>query len=616
MTAFGKRGYMFSAYNFAVTLKHYSPDIPITIFCDDNLEYQLAQKTAIFDNLIKIPENILWRDGHFTPGRIKTSIYDYLPYDYNIVLDVDAIALKDINPIFDELIGKGGYYYAPLLGTHTIDKGNNIPAMIWAHANTIWDKYDLGDAVLPCINSSFQFIKKGDEAQALYEQVNKNFDDPIPLSKLKTQWGGSQPDELYIDIALAQKGVNPALPQRYLFMANSLNAAPNTTISESHYILSMFGNKDQIRPRWKEFYDNKLIEVFRKRGENHVYKFHYIAADKHANIRSKQTTSTETNLIEALIPIKDTVEIDSKKLIREYRQPTGLIKQVTNWFNCSWIEFKGKRFLAYRLESAPFCRTIQIGLVEIDDNFSPIESTNKVLQLHARLQGYSPNFHVEDPRLFIFNDELYLSYTDGYQMGQAKINHETREVIESFYLDKKGLQQTEKNWIFFEHEGKLLCLYDIPKQRIFEMNGADHTEIHRTSYNHNWKYGIIRGGTPPIKYGDNYLSFFHSAKDVKYKGQDGKQYYMGAYLFEAKPPFRPLAITERPLITGEIVDDNIPRLSNKIFVVFPSGVIRKGDSHYVSFGYNDYRCRYVEITDDLLQSELKPIVYENKLVEA
>lgn len=145
MIAFGKRGYMFSAYNFAVSIKHYNPEIPITIFCDDNLEYQLGQRAQIFDEKIKIPENILWRDGIFSPGRIKTSVYNYLPYDYNIILDVDGVALKDINPIFNQLIDKGGYYYAPLLGRHTINQGREIKPMIWAYADTIWEKYLLDD---------------------------------------------------------------------------------------------------------------------------------------------------------------------------------------------------------------------------------------------------------------------------------------------------------------------------------------------------------------------------------------------------------------------------------------------------------------------------------------
>lgn len=617
MIAFGKRGYMFSAYNFAVSIKHYNPEIPITIFCDDNLEYQLGQRAQIFDEKIKIPENILWRDGIFSPGRIKTSVYNYLPYDYNIILDVDGVALKDINPIFEQLIDKGGYYYAPLLGRHTINQGREIKPMIWAYADTIWEKYLLDDdTVLPCINSSFQFVKKCDEAEDLFIQINKNFDDPIPLSQLKTQWGGNQPDELYIDIALAQKGVDPMLPEHYLFMANSLGAGPNAQISEGHYILSMFGNKDQIRPRWKEYYDSTMIKIFRAKGENHIYKFHMIGADKHANIRPRVTSSNETNLIPAQIPIKDTVELDQSRLLQEYKLPAGQMKRITNWFNCSWIEYKGKRYMAYRLESAPFCKTIQIAMCLIGDDFQPIEGTSKVLTLHSDLRGYVKTYHVEDPRLFIYNDDLYLSYTDGYQMAQAKIDAETLTASESFYLDKTGLQPTEKNWLFFEHEEKLYCLYDIPRHRIFEMNSSQWKEVYKTSFRSEWKYGTIRGGTTPYRIGDLFISFFHSSKDIKYRGMDGKQYYMGAYTFEAKPPFKPVSITARPIIAGEIIDDSISRLSNKIFVVFPSGVIRKGTSWFVSFGYNDYRCRYVEVTDKYLSDEMKPIIYQENLITA
>lgn len=88
---------------------------------------------------------------------------------------------------------------------------------------------------------------------------------------------------------------------------------------------------------------------------------------------------------------------------------------------------------------------------------------------------------------------------------------------------------------------------------------------------------------------------------------------MGAYTFEAKPPFKPLSITRSPIIAGEWVDDNIPRLSNAIFVVFPSGAIRQKSGWLVSFGYNDYRCRFMEITDEELENnmiELTPKLQE------
>jgi hypothetical protein len=90
---------------------------------------------------------------------------------------------------------------------------------------------------------------------------------------------------------------------------------------------------------------------------------------------------------------------------------------------------------------------------------------------------------------------------------------------------------------------------------------------------------------------------------------------MGAMLFEGRPPFRPIGISRRPIIAGENIPESIPRLSNKIYVVFPGGVIRKESSWVVSFGYNDLQCRYIDISDDYLKNSfVKVTVKENVTV--
>lgn len=630
LTAFGKRGYIYAAYNFAASIKHNNPDLQIAVFHDESIEFLQPYQKNIFDITIRIPDEILYRGGvgKFNPGRVKTSIYEFLPFDENLVLDVDAFALKDIEPIFDELEKEGGFYYSHLLGTHTIDKGNVIPHLMWADADAFWDKYGLtGETVFPCVNSSFQYIRKCDQTKELFELINKNFDDPVPLHQLKTQWGANQPDELYLDIALAQLGINPAAPRKYLFMANTLtDHRPVDSIELEFPILSMFGSREMIRPRFRDFYDRKCIEVFRKLGVNHQYKFIYISSDKHANTKpiashpvAQPQFSASATLKTGLIPISDTIEIDHTKLLQSYASPTGRNIQITNWFNCSFIHFKGKNYFTYRAEAKPFCVNIRLGLCLLDEFYQPIKESNVLLDLHAELHAphgktYAKNFHVEDPRLFIYNDDLYLSYTDGYQMAQAKIDPQTLQAVESFYITKPDKQRTEKNWIFFEHDKELYSVYNTCPHEIFKMDGANWEKVYSEEWKSGWRHGIIRGGTSPILVGDKYVSFFHSALGVKHRGIEGRQYFMGAYTFESKPPFRPLSITKEPIIVGEWVDDNIPRLSNAIFVVFPSGVIRQENGYLVSFGYNDYRCRYVEITDAELERNMVSVT--PKLQEA
>ena len=610
LTAYGKRGYVWLAYNFAFSIKQFNPDLPITLYHDQSVFDEITdEQRAVFDELIHIPDDVKWTNGNVDPAKIKVSIYDILPYDYNLFLDVDALALKDLFPIFDELIAKGGYYYTHIMGTHTIDQGNDIgDKMYWAYANDIWQHYNLPDtAVLPCTNSSFQFIKKCKESEELFDQIKQNLANPIPLEKLKNQWGGGQPDELYLNIALAQKGITGQTDRTYLFLGSGHDSRSFSQIIDDHFILSIFGGRNFTKLRYTEWYDRLLSNMHLEQGKAHMYKHHLIIGDKHANKQPSksltQPVAASASFIIGKIRIDDTLLIDKRKLIQEYPHPkTGTVK-VTNWFNCSIIKHKGKTYFVYRMEAKPFCVNIRLGICLMDKNYQPIKNTNVLLNLHVQLRGYATNYHSEDPRLFVYHDQLFLSYCDGYQMAQALIDPDTLQAVESFYIKKPDANRTEKNWTFFEYDNRLLSVYDTQQQEIFEMNGRDWERKSKSPFP-EWEYGYARGGTSPILVGDEYISFFHSSRLVRLKGNNVKQYYMGCYAFESKPPFKVTRMSKEPIIAGELISNSIPRLNNGIFVVFPSGVVRNEDSYDVSFGYNDYECRMVNVTDQFLNENM------------
>lgn len=610
LTAYGKRGYVWLAYNFAFSIKQFNPNLPITLYHDQSVFDEITdEQRAVFDELIHIPDDVKWTNGKIDPAKIKISIYDILPYDYNLFLDVDALALKDLEPMLDEMIAEGGYYYTHIMGTHMIHEGNDIgDKMYWAYANDIWGHYGLSDeAVLPCTNSSVQFIKKCKESEELFDQIKINLANPIPLEKLKNQWGGGQPDELYLNIALAQKGITGKSTNTYLFLGSGHDSRSFTQITNDFYILSIFGGRNFTKLRYTEWYDRLLHNHHIAIGKAHSYKHHLIIGDKHANGKPTQATKPPipagSSMSVGKIRIEQTKLIDKTKLIQSYPHPkTGEVR-VTNWFNCSFIKFNDKTYFVYRMEAKPFCVNIRLGICLMDKNYQPIKDTNVLLNLHSNLKGYAINYHVEDPRLFVYQNQLYLSYCDGYQMAQALIDPETLQAIESYYIKKPDPARTEKNWTFFEYDNRLLSVYDTQKQEIFEMNGRDWKKKSSAQFP-EWKYGYARGGTPPILVGDEYISFFHSSILVRLKGNNVKQYYMGCYAFESKPPFKVTRMSKEPIIAGELVSNSIPRLNNGIFVVFPSGVIRNEDSYDVSFGYNDLECRVVNVTDKFLHENM------------
>jgi predicted GH43/DUF377 family glycosyl hydrolase len=624
LVSFGKRGYAYSAYNFAFSIKRHDPDIPIIVFTDGNIHNELTDwQKNIFDDIIYLPERFRNEAGKLDPCTVKTSIYDLLPFDYNLFLDVDALALHSLEKIFEECIGGGGYYYTKVNGKHKLSDGEKVAPMGWAYMEDIFNKYKLSnDAVIQNINTSFQFIKKCDEAKELFDQIKRNLSDGIPLSELKYQWGGGQPDELYTTIALTQKNVEAATLSDYLFMANTQPQSTLTDIAELWPILCLWGGKNMARPMFTEWYDRMLIKWHSEKGLRHIYKWNFIKSDKHANIKPVAVKSNTSTLRPALIPISESKLIDSKKLIQSYPDSNKQTVRVTNWLNCSAIQFKGKKYFVYRMESRPFCTRMKIGMCLLNDSYDAIEGSNVLLELysdlkHAILQGgksFPKGFHVEDPRLFIFNDELFISYTDGYQMGLGKINTDIMQVSESYYIDKPTAGRTEKNWTFFESGGELYSVYEICPHVIFKIAGGGFEKVASVPYDLAWDYGIPRGGTCPVRYGDNFISFFHSSISITHKGVAGKQYFVGAYLFESEFPFTPVAMTKEPLIAGEVIDALIPRLSNRIYVVFPGGQIRKDKSFEVTFGYNDYQCRVVTITDEMIEKNL--IKIESKILQA
>ena len=269
----------------AVSIKENSPGVTITLFHDDTFNNELLDwQKGVFDRTIRIPENIMFNNGVFDPANIKINAYDYFVDDYTLFIDVDMFAMRDINAIFDELIADGGYYYSHVIGQHNISQGREIPTMYWAFADDIWNHYQLpDDAILPSTNSSFQFVRKCDESDILFAKIRENYSNPIPISRLRNQWGGTQPDELYLNVALAQIGLIPKTPRKYMWMANESPQGPLSNVYDRFELLCLFGNRAMIKPLFTSWIDRELVKMHSKSGKQHFYKWHKIVGDKHAN---------------------------------------------------------------------------------------------------------------------------------------------------------------------------------------------------------------------------------------------------------------------------------------------------------------------------------------------
>lgn len=299
MLAFGKRGYGFAAYNLAVSIRAFNTTIPITIYHDDVALSQIeASKYTVFDKMLPLSQDLIYPNGVFDPGFAKVNLYDLYPYDLNLYLDVDAICLKDIGPLFDIMEKKcqgENFFYTHIIDTHTIDKGRDFKSMQWAWADDIWRHFELKkDDVFYATNSSYQIVKKCKKAKEFYEQIKKNYANPIPVDKLRMLWGGGQPDELYMNAALCQLKISAQMDTDVMFFGGDLNHT-FTEIENKFYFLSLYGagatNVSTTRLKYREWADRlmskagKQADYLRANGLHHQYPMRYIMDDKHANNR-------------------------------------------------------------------------------------------------------------------------------------------------------------------------------------------------------------------------------------------------------------------------------------------------------------------------------------------
>lgn len=292
--AFGHYVYYWAMYNLVYSIKKHSPKVSIVCYVGsaEQAGRFCAELLSIADDIREIKHEDYHTDGKFDPGKLKVNIYKYLPFDYNLYLDVDAVCLKDITSLLEHLKQTGKYYASHTVGYHTIDKGRNIPSMQWAWADTIWEKYQLtNEAVLPAINSSLQYIVKGKEAKALYDTAKRLYmHDPIPVNKLRMKWGGGQPDELYMNIAMAIHNHDPACSEvgndgsEKGFIHFAMRRSKSyKEVTDGYYFQSYYGGMGFTATFYIEWLDRMLNKMQRESGGAHQYTINRILKYKHAD---------------------------------------------------------------------------------------------------------------------------------------------------------------------------------------------------------------------------------------------------------------------------------------------------------------------------------------------
>lgn len=286
LIAFGRRGYGLMAHNLAFSLRHYAPDLHITLYASDDLSG--TYNPALFSDVRALPKELYLHPvtGRIDPARAKCRIYELgisAGLDRFLFLDVDALALADIRPLLEalrdrkvatDIQGRGG-------------KGDNILYNIWATNETMWKHFRLADNATLCgVQSSWMYFERSKTGQAIQDFATYYLSQGRPAAGLTHEWGksGGLPDEFVYQGVFAKLGLIPEAPateRKPIFFGNAQALETPEQVKSRYHILSIYGqggNKPLTLRKWQEMYDRELSKM-----GGTWFASEAVMKDKHAN---------------------------------------------------------------------------------------------------------------------------------------------------------------------------------------------------------------------------------------------------------------------------------------------------------------------------------------------
>jgi predicted GH43/DUF377 family glycosyl hydrolase len=312
----------------------------------------------------------------------------------------------------------------------------------------------------------------------------------------------------------------------------------------------------------------------------------------------------------------DGIVVDVKKIA---------LRDIVAPYNPSIIEQGDRFFLFFRYDvfnrKCPFPFYTNIGCAELDKQFNQTEKDVARIDTKSKFS--------EDPRIFKVGEEFFLTYNDlSFSPTKRRTIHVASLNLQDLsigYITNLDIQRgpVEKNWIpfeyaepgqaphlYFEYERIPRNVFKVPDTKVNQIEQI--VQAHQGTINqYHWPitWGKTRGGTPARRIGDEYLAFFHSSfRD----DEDISWYVMGAYTFEAKPPFRITSISHYPILFKGIYDSPPLNTANPALrCIFPAGfALENRDGReliHVACGENDAAIKIVTIDQEVLLKSMKKL---------
>lgn len=295
-------------------------------------------------------------------------------------------------------------------------------------------------------------------------------------------------------------------------------------------------------------------------------------------------------------------------------------------FNPSIIRWNGSILMSFRIYNPKNRSSNPFALVWLNENFEPM-TVPQIFELPFH-NPVLPSKQ-QDPRLVTVGGRLFVVYNN---ILEHVIHREIRRmfVAELFYdggqftasdpeclIDFEGSNEMryEKNWVPFEYQGKLFLGQSLTPHRILHpLLGTGMCETIATSLGSiQWNWGPLRGGTQALLDGDHYLSIFHSWTDIPTIQSNGRKiahYVIGAYTFQAHPPFAITAMSPTPIVAESFYRPPFYKTWKPMRCIFPAGIVIDDNDLWISYGRQDHEIWIAKLDKKSLLQSLISVPHE------
>ncbi len=228
-----------------------------------------------------------------------------------------------------------------------------------------------------------------------------------------------------------------------------------------------------------------------------------------------------------------------------------------------------------------------------------------------------------DPRTFRWNGRYFVNFNTGdterpNNIYLVEVDEDARPLSPPIKVEKTdGRRDIEKNWGFFEYGGELYAVYSLSPFTILHCR-MDGDTLKAAGYAaHHWQsealelaFGPLHGGASPVRVGDTW----HLVTQSRIQGPRGFVYAGSVLSFEARPPFRPVAVAPEPafqlsedeyrLRAAEPLNDRVDAC------LYPCGAALSEDGQYldIAYGINDFRAALRRYPMDMVAKAQRPII--------